>query len=231
MLVDEERTHVLTKYATTKGVQKKSESDHNVMFAKFKIRVEKEQKKERAEVFDFKNPASQKLFFEETMNFEQFEEIFSSDADVEHNSIKLLQKLNKIFHKCFKKIRITGRSNKTDDTVIYMEMKTQLKICLKNTDNQSEKDLMENQLKVIDNYLSLKCAENNKDLVTKYVEELNSSKGTFSQHGLWKLKSKLCKKSVDPPMAKLDESGQLITSPNLLKDLSSGHIKTGSVIE
>ena len=76
-----------------------------------------------------------------------------------------------------------------------------------------------NQLKVIENYLSLKCAENNKDLVTKYVEELNSSKGKFSQHGLWKLKSKLCRKSVDPPMAKLDTSGQFITSPNLLKDL------------
>ena len=44
-----------------------------------------------------------------------------------------------------------------------MEMKTQLQICLKNTDDQSEKDLIENQLKVVDNYLSSKCAKSNRD--------------------------------------------------------------------
>ena len=48
MLVDEDRIHVLTKYATKK-------------------------KKPRVEVFDFKNLEFQKMFFEETNNVEQFE--------------------------------------------------------------------------------------------------------------------------------------------------------------
>ena len=55
--------------------------------------------------------------------------------------------------------------------------------------------------------------------MNEYAQELNSEKATFSQHGLWKLKSKLCQKSFDPPMAKMDANGQIITSPNLLKDL------------
>ena len=41
-------------------------------------------------------------------------------------------------------------------------------------------ELIENQLKVLEHYLSLKCAENNKNLVS--VQELNTEKGTFSQH-------------------------------------------------
>ena len=219
MLVDEERSHVLTKYATTMGIQKKSESDHNILYAKFKLKIQKSKKHERLEVFDFKNLASQKLFFEETENIHHFEEMFSADEDVERNSKVLFQKLNNIFHKCFKKIRITGNKNKKDDTVLYMDMKTTLKIKLRNTDDQHEKRLFENQLKVLENYLSLKCAEKNKKLVEEYVGVLNSPKGSFSQHGLWKLKSKLCQKKIDPPMAKVDSCGQIITSPNLLKDL------------
>ena len=91
-----------------------------------------------------------------------------------------------------------------DDTILYMEMKTHLKLSLKNTADPGEKNIIENQLKVLEHYLSLKCAEKNKNLVDNYVQELNTEKGTFSQHGLWKLKSKLCQKSVDPPMAKVE---------------------------
>ena len=159
------------------------------------------------------------MFFEETEKFHHFEGIFSTNEGVEHKSKKLLQTLNNIFHKCFKKIRITGNMNRKDDTVVYMEMKTNLKIKLKNTDDQNEKALIENQLNILENYLSMKCAEKNKNLVEDYVKVLNSPMGSFSQHGLWKLKSKLCQKSLDPPMGKVDTCGQLITSPNLLKDL------------
>ena len=129
--------------------------------------------------------------------------------------------LNNIFHKCFKKIRITGKVNQKDETVKYMELKTQLKIKLRNTDDDYEISEIESQIRIQDNHLSLKCAEKNKQLVSEYSQELVSLKGTFSQHGLWKLKSKLCRKSMDPHMAKIDSTGQFITSPNLLKDLAT----------
>ena len=112
-----------------------------------------------------------------------------------------------VFHKCFKKIRITGKSNVKDECVVYMEMKTQLKIDLKNTEDRAKKCLIENQLKIVENYLSMKCAEKNKILVDGYLEEFDHSKGGFSQHGFWKLKSKLCQKKMDPPRPKLTVKG------------------------
>ena len=63
MVIDEDRLHVLTKYATTKGVEKKSESDHNVLYAKFVLTFSRQVAEVRREVFDFKNLESQKIFF------------------------------------------------------------------------------------------------------------------------------------------------------------------------
>ena len=219
MLIDEDRIHVLTKYVTTKGILKKSESDHNFLYGKFKISVQIGNKEERLEVFNFKNLECQKLFFNETSDIKQSRECLLNDLNIEEKSHKLCQKLNNIFQKCFKKIRITGKMNMKDEIVFYMKIKTQLKIDLNNTENNIEKRMITNQLRILENYLSLKCAEKNKNLVKGYSDELESQNGKFSQHGLWILKSKLCQKSMDPPMAKVDSSGQLITSPNLLKDL------------
>jgi hypothetical protein len=67
--------------------------------------------------------------------------------------------------------------------------------------------------------MSLKCAEKNRDLVNKHLEDLDNEKGSFSQQGMSKLKSKLCQKGLDPPMYKLDSNGQVITSPNLLNPI------------
>ena len=43
--------------------------------------------------------------------------------------------------------------------------------------------------------------------------------GRFSQTGMWKLKTKLNPKQLDPPMAKVDKGGNLITAPPLLRKL------------
>ena len=40
---------------------------------------------------------------------------------------------------------------------------------------------------------------------------------------MWKLKNKLMPKEMDPPMAKFDDKGNLITAPNLLKNLYLEH--------
>ena len=43
--------------------------------------------------------------------------------------------------------------------------------------------------------------------------------GNFSQLGLWKLKQKRCPQRTDPPMAKLDMTGNLVTTTEGLKNL------------
>ena len=191
MVIDEERIYVLTKYASTKGVQKKVESDHNILFAKFNIEVQSDKRKERIEVFEFKNLDSQMLYFEETNSIQNFRTVFSSEVSVEQNAKRILQKMNNTFQKCFKKIRITGNTNMKSDIVKFMEMKSQLKIQLLSTEDRSEIYEIKDQIKILDNYLSSKCAEQNRTYVKEYATELSSVKGTFSQHGLWKLKSKL----------------------------------------
>ena len=62
------------------------------------------------------------------------------------------------------------------------------------------------------------CATRNAATVKEYINSVQLD-GNFSQLKLWKLKQKLCPKTCDPPMAKKDENGTLITAPNTLKSL------------
>ena len=60
----------------------------------------------------------------------------------------------------------------------------------------------------------------NANKLTEHLAEMNNLDGTFiSQSWLWKLKSKLCPKSQDPPIAKKDYGGNLVTDPEQLKRL------------
>ena len=63
----------MMKYSTTMGVQKLSESEHNILYANFKVKVQRKQKTERAEVSDFKNTDSQKLFLRRQIVLKSFE--------------------------------------------------------------------------------------------------------------------------------------------------------------
>jgi hypothetical protein len=64
MLIDEPRTHVLTKYGKTR----KTEIDHNISYAKFAISYSSRVAKTKREIFNFRNEECQKKFFEVTDN-------------------------------------------------------------------------------------------------------------------------------------------------------------------
>ena len=78
---------------------------------------------------------------------------------------------------------------------------------------------MENKLREIDlkiqKIVEDKILENVKNN-TNASETLN---GNFNQMKLWKLKQKIMKPQKDPPVAKLDQGGNLITSEGALKSL------------
>ena len=76
MLIDEGRTHVLTKYATTKGGKQKVESDHNVMYSRFSVSYKKIKMKTLREVFNFKNGDGQAWFLEATKDTKKFTSCF-----------------------------------------------------------------------------------------------------------------------------------------------------------
>ena len=54
MIVDEDRSSVLKKYATTKGGKKAVESDHNPLYAGFTLLYDAKKPEVRKEVFNFK---------------------------------------------------------------------------------------------------------------------------------------------------------------------------------
>jgi hypothetical protein len=85
-----------------------------------------------------------------------------------------------------------------------MKVKIDLKLMLKNEKNIQMKKFLQIKLGKIDIILEDYSGEENALKVENYVKCLESDTGGFCQVGMWKLKSSLCPKPVDPPMAKID---------------------------
>ena len=223
MVIDEDRIHVLTKYASKKGLKKHKLSDHNILFSKFSIHVEDKPRKVRKEIFLMKNKESQELFYEETSKSNFLTSSFSQGSDFPRNASIFFKRLNSCIHKCFKKVRIKsgGSAYQSDQPNIKekLVMKRKLKIFLMNNKCQEYRGIVEGKIKEIDNYLIEKCAAKNAEIIKQHFREVESPDGSFCQLNLWKLKKKLFPKQCDPPMGKKNEQGNLITAPNLLRDL------------
>ena len=61
--------------------------------------------------------------------------------------------------------------------------------------------------------------ERNAKLVTEQICQLNSTDGNFHHAGIWRVKNSVLPRPQDPPMAKRDSGGNLVTAPNPLKNL------------
>ena len=86
MIIDDERNYVLTKY----NKLSKSESDHNLLFARFGITYAREAIRTKREIFNFKNTECQKSFFEVTDNSNKLSSCFQKDLSFEIQSKKFL---------------------------------------------------------------------------------------------------------------------------------------------
>ena len=59
----------------------------------------------------------------------------------------------------------------------------------------------------------------NAKIITDHIADLDSLDGSFNQISMWKIKNKICPRPKDPPTAKKDHLGNLITAPAALKNL------------
>ena len=75
------------------------------------------------------------------------------------------------------------------------------------------------KLELLEEEITEEVATKNAETVREYLKSVESLDGNFSQVGFWKLKQKLCPVAPDPPMAKKDKYGNLITAPEALKKL------------
>ena len=224
MTIDDNRTHVLTKYATTRGQERRVKSDHNILFSKFSFTFERKMKPIRKEFFKLKDLEGQKAFHAETSKSETLVSCFSPDRSFLHNANIFFKGFKGSIQKCFKKVRIKKGGN-YGSTLInkslnkIIKLRKELKIQLEKTKCSKEKENLERKIMEQDAFISENLATKNADVVKEYVKSVETDEGHFSQLKLWKLKQKLCPKIGDPPMAKKDENGTLITSPELLKSL------------
>ena len=115
MIVDDKRLHVLTKYASKKGYRKKVQSDHNILYGKFKLKYTTKKSFTRREIFDFKIKEGQRMFFEATNISNRFSECFDPLKPVEENVNRYYKTLDDAFHQSFKKIRIKSRNSEPKD--------------------------------------------------------------------------------------------------------------------
>ena len=206
MIIDEERLHTLTKYASTKGVKNKIESDHNPLFCQFSIKYKKESiKKDRTSYYNFKNCKNQEEFFLKTNNSSNLKKIFQTNLCLEQKLELFLQELDGCFASSFQKIRVTTKV-KTDSIKELIKVKTSLRIIIKNVVNANMKSFILNKIHHIEQILEEYSGHENSERVKDYVKQLESETGGFNQLGMWKLKSKLCPKPPDPPMAKFDKA-------------------------
>ena len=76
-----------------------------------------------------------------------------------------------------------------------------------------EKNKIQSKLKEAEEKVTNLMADENAKVVEEHLSQLNSINGNFSQIKMWKLKNKLLPRPTDPPMAKKDKGGNLVTAP------------------
>lgn len=207
--VDEEKNYALTRFGIENGKSIIKESDHNPIIGKFRFNV-KNVRKERKEMFNLRNTECQKSFKLFTDNTKILSNSIKEDENIDISFERFLKNLNNVFHKTFKKIRISPNNRITE----VNKLMDRRRIIRNKKDPKSVKELKEVEDKLIE-----LCAKANRDIIKDEIGKLNTGDGGVKMANLWKLKRKLCNKAKETTSAKMDSSGHLVTSADKLKKL------------
>ena len=222
MKIDDKREFILSRYLKTKHNQKLITSDHNVLIGKFSIRFDRKPRRIRQEFFQFKCEEGNKIFKEETSSNTHLSSCFSDPDDFKTNANKFYKALKGTFHKCFKKIRIkTGNTSiiGTPSIQAKLKQKDELMEYVANSSCKMAQCIAKSKIEEVEKAIAEETAETNVEKVKEYIKSVETLEGSFCQVGFWKLKQKIWPSSCDPPMAKQDNDGNLITAPGAPKKL------------
>ena len=223
MMIDDNRNYVLTKFSKQKGIQKRIESDHNPIVVNFNLNYNVKKPELRKEIFNFKCKEGQKKFFTITSFSNKFISCFNPNLTSEQNTNKYFKTLDDVLHQCFDKIRIRSKgpqkNPKKSEIQIKMEERTELKACLIGVKCKLLATILKQKIQDVEDFLTDQISDKTAKKISDQLGGLTLGDGGFSQTGFWKIKSKICPKNSDPPLAKRDEKGNLVSSPNNLKQL------------
>ena len=229
MKIDEERKHAFTKYSTTRGRKSVKISDHNLLTLEFKApwNTKSENKNPRIEIFNYSDQESFTNYCEVTEKNEALIECFNDESeDLQTMTTRWMKVFNNILRRSFKKIRI--RKFKADPNLNALfttkETLTAKLAQARNDDKIDTVNIIEEEIENTNEKISQICAENNKKIVEDYLEHASDGVDGFGHQKVWKMKKLLAPKNTfEPPTAKKDAQGNLITD---LKNLENLYLHT-----
>ena len=225
MLIDDEQRFTLTKYAIKNGKRIKTLSYHNILFCSFSHQYNLRRKTLQNEIFQLKDKMSQESFYEATSAKGAFTGAFGLVNNFEHNANIFFGNLKKCIFKCFKRVRVVRGGRKANIPIsekqILLNQKVKYEKFLKLCSCEERQKKINAEKEVVINKLTDLIAIEKAAKIRDYIKSVENAEGSFSQIKLWKLKQRVCSKSADPPMAKKDSNGNLITTPDNLLNLYS----------
>ena len=175
---------------------------------------------ERKEVFKLKDKEGLRLFSELTSNCPKLVQLSQHSSDFLEDAKKWMNKIEDIKHQSFKKIRITGKAkSQNPELETMMKAKQELISKLGKIGNPVQKCIIEENIQIINREISTICSDRNSKIVKEHIEQLSNEDGQVCRLNMWRLKQKLCPRNIDPPMAKRNSNGDLISNPDMLKQL------------
>ena len=130
--------------------------------------------------------------------------------------------MKKTFQTCFKKVRVkSGNRKPLGDQIVQENLKVaeNLKGYLAGKTCKEGETWAKRKLEEVESKINLESYKKNANIVKDHVASIQSFEGSFCNLGFWKLKEKLWPEAPDPPMAKKDVHGNLLTSPDGIKNL------------
>ena len=223
MKVDEEKKYALSSYSTRNGETNVKKSDHNLLYLEVNREWKTFVKEKRIEIFNFNDEDGFKKFFKETDDNIALRNAFKNEnEDFEIASKKWLKILNSCIFKSFKKIRIGKHKIDPRMEGLFAEKEYLMEYLARvdNEDNIVAYEETKDKIEEVNEAIARLCCEKNKKVVDDYLGNQNDALEGFSQAKTWKLKKKLASKNtIDPPAAKKDKWGNLVTGKEALAAL------------
>ena len=90
-----------------------------------------------------------------------------------------------------------------------------MQIFLKVAKSESSIQFKTEKIDEIEDIISQLSSNRNLKFINEQLGQIDNLNGSISQVGIWKVKTKILPRSVDPPMAKRDTAGKTIIFANL----------------
>ena len=223
MEVDDKRVHTLTKFSNKRGDKNIKKSDHNILSLLINSNWTTLLKDgaDRIEIYNYKNKEDFERFKEETEHNLDLKNCFEeTNEDLNVSADRWLSIVNRLIQKSFKKIRINGNKRNKDLSELFEKKEALENEILQNDEYVDKKEELENDLEEVLDEIAAECGQENRDIANNYLGKMNDPLTGFNIVNTWGLKKKLApKNTIDPPMAKKDAHGHLVTEKEELEKL------------